>query len=99
MIPPTVDQVRKTLREIFVAPLTLTPDGRAYRFEGGAAIGRLLLGRVGLATFVARPAAERAVRGVARLIGRHPLLDQAGGLDLDVGADFAREVPVAAPLG
>ena len=51
-----VDRMRQTLREILAGPLTLTPEGRAYRFEGEAIVGRLLLGRIGLPTFVASPA-------------------------------------------
>lgn len=39
---------RQLLREMLVGPLRFTPDGRTYRFEGDAAIGRLLSGVAGL---------------------------------------------------
>jgi hypothetical protein len=32
-----------------------TPEGKTYRFEGEAAIGRMLAGMVGVAPFVASP--------------------------------------------
>ena len=41
-------------------------------------------------------AAERALGGAARLVGRHPTLDVLLGLDLDVGADLRLEIGVAA---
>ncbi len=50
-----IERTRQTLRELLVGPLVLTPQGRAYRFEGELLVGQLLLGRLGLPTFVARP--------------------------------------------
>jgi hypothetical protein len=50
-----VDDGRQLLREVLVGPLRFTPEGRSYRFEGEAAIGRLLVGTVGLATLLASP--------------------------------------------
>jgi site-specific DNA recombinase len=52
-----VEDGRQLLREVLEGPIRFTPDGRAYRFEGEAAIGRLLAGVVGLPTNVV------AVRG------------------------------------
>jgi len=46
---------RQVLREILAGPMTLTPDGRSYRFEGEDVVGRLLLGKVGLPTFNESP--------------------------------------------
>ena len=46
---------RQLLREVLAGPLRFTPDGQSYRFEGEAAIGRVLSGIVGLPTFVASP--------------------------------------------
>jgi site-specific DNA recombinase len=51
----SVADTRQLLREVLAGPLRFTPDARTYRFEGDAAIGRLLTGMVGLATFVVRP--------------------------------------------
>jgi site-specific DNA recombinase len=50
-----VSDGRQLLREVLIGPLRFTPDGRSYRFEGEAAIGRLLTGMAGLPTFVASP--------------------------------------------
>jgi len=36
------DGTRQLLRELFVGPLTLTPDGRAYRFDGELLLDALL---------------------------------------------------------
>ena len=47
----------------------------------------------------ARDVAEGAAGGGARLVGRHALLDQPRGFELEVRADFAREVLVPALLG
>jgi site-specific DNA recombinase len=67
-----VDQMRQTLREILAGPLLLTPDGRAYRFEGEAVVGALLLGSVGLPTFMARPAGlEPATPGLGNRCSIH----------------------------
>jgi hypothetical protein len=46
---------RQLLREVLAGPLRFTPEGRTYRFEGEAAIGRLPAGVAGVATFVVRP--------------------------------------------
>jgi hypothetical protein len=40
---------RELLRQVLAGPLGFTPDGRSYRFEGEAAIGRLLTGTAGTA--------------------------------------------------
>jgi hypothetical protein len=50
-----VNDGRQLLREVLTGPLTFTPEGRTYRFEGEASIGRLLSGIVGLPTFMASP--------------------------------------------
>jgi hypothetical protein len=42
---------RQLLREMLTGPLMFTPDARTYRFEGDAAMGRLLAGLAGVATF------------------------------------------------
>ena len=49
---------RQLLREVLVAPLRFTPEGRTYRFEGEAAIGQLIAGSIDLPTNVV------AVRGI-----------------------------------
>jgi hypothetical protein len=46
---------RRLLREVLAGPLRLTPERKAYRFEGEAAIGRLFAGAAGVAPFVASP--------------------------------------------
>jgi len=46
---------RQLLREVLAGPLRFTPDGRTYRLEGEASIGRLLAGVAGVATFMVRP--------------------------------------------
>jgi hypothetical protein len=48
--------VRQMLRKILVGLMALTPDTRAYRFEGEVRGGALLLGEIGLPIFLARPA-------------------------------------------
>jgi DNA invertase Pin-like site-specific DNA recombinase len=48
-----VSDGRELLRQVLARPLRFTPDGRSYRFEGEAAIGRLLAGTAGSATSVA----------------------------------------------
>jgi hypothetical protein len=50
-----VQDGRQLLREVLAGPLRFTPDGRSYRFEGEAAIGRLFVGIAGLPTVVASP--------------------------------------------
>jgi hypothetical protein len=49
---------RQLLREVVTGPLTFTPEGQTYRFEGEAAVGRLLVGSAGLTTKLV------AVRGI-----------------------------------
>jgi hypothetical protein len=51
---------RQLLREVLTGPLRFTPDGRTYRFQGEASVGRLIAGVVGVATFVV------PVRGFAK---------------------------------
>ena len=46
---------RQLLREL-VGPLRFTPEGKTYRFEGEAAIERLLAGIAGLPTVDSSPA-------------------------------------------
>lgn len=46
---------RELLRRTLTGPLRFTPDGSAYRFEGEAAIGRLLEGVIPVATKMASP--------------------------------------------
>ena len=46
---------RQLLREILAGPVRFTPEGKAYRFEGEAAIGHLLSGSAELAPFMASP--------------------------------------------
>jgi site-specific DNA recombinase len=43
---------RQLLREVLTGPLRFTPEGRTYRFEGEASVGRLLAGVVDVATFM-----------------------------------------------
>lgn len=50
-----VQDGRRLLREVLAGPLRFTPTGRTYRFEGEAAIGRLLAGMAGLPTVLASP--------------------------------------------
>ena len=52
---------RQLLREVRTGPLQFTPDGRRYRFEGDAGIGRLLAG-IADATYVVRPERIGAIR-------------------------------------
>jgi len=47
---------RALLREVLVGPLRFVPQERRYRFEGEAAIGRLLTGVMGVPIYVASPA-------------------------------------------
>ncbi len=68
-----VQDGRQLLREVLAEPLRFTPEGRTYRFEGEAAIGRLLSGTAGLPTFVASPTSntcfsQREVRRSLRRI-------------------------------
>ena len=48
-------QERQLLREVLAGPLRFTPDNGRCRFERDAALGRVLAGIAGLATFVVRP--------------------------------------------
>src|SRR5712692_2235069 len=41
--------------QVLAGPLRFTPQGRVYRFEGEAAVGRLLAGMTGVATFGTSP--------------------------------------------
>jgi hypothetical protein len=54
LLARNVQDARQLLREVLEGPLKFTPETGAYRFEGQAAIGRLL-GAAGVATFVASP--------------------------------------------
>ena len=47
-----VEETRRALREILVGPLTLTPEGGTYRFEGELLVGALLRGSVDLQPLV-----------------------------------------------
>jgi hypothetical protein len=55
LLTKRVEDGRQLLREVLSGPLRFTPDGRTYRFEGEAAIGRMLAGVAGLPTVVASP--------------------------------------------
>ncbi len=57
---------RQLLREVLAGPLRFTPDARTYRFEGEAAMGRVLAGITGRFD---RKAIEAKVRG--HLTGWH----------------------------
>ena len=46
---------RQLLREVLAGPLRSRQTTAEYRFEGDAALGRVLAGIAGLATFVVRP--------------------------------------------
>ena len=53
LLTKRVEDGRQLLREVLAGPLRFTPEGKTYRFEGEAAIGRLVAGIVGLPTVVA----------------------------------------------
>ena len=55
LLTKRVEDGRQLLREVLAGPLRFTPEGKTYRFEGEAAIGRLVAGIVGLPTVVASP--------------------------------------------
>ena len=55
LLTKRVEDGRQLLREVLAGPLRFTADGKTYRFEGEAAIGRMLAGMVGVAPFVASP--------------------------------------------
>lgn len=48
LLTRNVQAGRQLLREALVGPLRFTPEGRAFRFEGEAAIGQLLAGAAAL---------------------------------------------------
>ena len=53
LLTTNVTDGRQLLRQVLVGPLRFTPEGKRYRFEGEAAIGRLLAGSADLAPFLA----------------------------------------------
>lgn len=55
LLTKRVGDGRQLLREVLAGPIRFTPQNALYRFEGEAAIGRLLAGIVGLPSFVASP--------------------------------------------
>ncbi len=55
-----VEDGRRLLREVLEGPLRFTPERKAYRFEGEAAIGRLFAGVAGVAPFLASPTGHAA---------------------------------------
>ena len=55
LLTKRVEDGRQLLREVLAGPLRFTPERKTYRFEGEAAIGRMLAGMAGVATFVASP--------------------------------------------
>ena len=46
LLTESVADGRQVLREVLEAPLTFTPEGKSYRFEGPIAVGQLLDGVV-----------------------------------------------------
>jgi hypothetical protein len=61
---------RQLLREVLAGPIRFAPDDETYRFEGEAAMGRLLGGTIGLAPFLASPTGpgnSDRLRGLFRL--------------------------------
>ena len=55
LLTKRVEDGRQLLREVLAGPIRFTPENAVYRFEGEAAMGRLLAGIVGLPPFVASP--------------------------------------------
>jgi site-specific DNA recombinase len=55
LLTKRVEDGRQLLREVLAGPLRFTPEGRTYRFDGEAAVGRLVAGMVGLPTVLASP--------------------------------------------
>src|SRR5262249_2198150 len=55
LLTKSIDDGRRVLREVLTGPLRFTPEGRTYRFEGEASVGRLLAGVAGLPTVLASP--------------------------------------------
>jgi site-specific DNA recombinase len=55
LLTKRVEDGRQLLREVLAGPLRFTPEGKTYRFEGEAAIGRMLAGIAGVAPFLASP--------------------------------------------
>jgi hypothetical protein len=60
---------RRLLRTILVGHLTLTPDDRAYRFEGETVIGDVLLGSVGLDQLMWRAQGDATKVGTLKFSG------------------------------
>jgi hypothetical protein len=56
LLTTQVQDGRELLRRTLVGPMKFTPIENGYRFEGEAAIGRLLEGIVSSATLMASPA-------------------------------------------
>ena len=54
LLTRNVQDGRSLLRQLLTGPLKFTPENGGYRFEGEAAIGRIL-GDAGLATLMASP--------------------------------------------
>ena len=48
LLTGNVGDGRQLLREVLVGPLTFTPEGDVYRFEGEAGVGKLLSGKLPL---------------------------------------------------
>lgn len=55
LLTENVQDGRELLRQVLAGPFRFTPDNGRYRFEGEAAIGRLLNGVAGVSTYVASP--------------------------------------------
>ena len=72
LLTKRVEDGRQLLREVPAGPLRFTPERKTSRFEGEAAIGRMLAGMAGVATFVASP------RGTDAILRRDYILDIAG---------------------
>ena len=56
LLTGNVKDGRELLRRVLVGPLRFTPEKPGYRFEGIAAVGRMLDGVVALPTFGTSPA-------------------------------------------
>lgn len=56
LLSANVQDGRELLRRTLAGPLRFTPDDQGYRFDGEAAIGRVLEGVIGVTPFVASPA-------------------------------------------
>jgi len=55
LLTKRVEDGRQLLREMLTGPLRFTPIKRSYQFEGKSAIGRIVVGMVGLPTVLASP--------------------------------------------